>query len=457
MVLTVIAALIRAYRLDYWPLFIDEWLSVGHAKPNQSYGLLYSVTYQNPIPWIIHWTTFRLFGDGALGVRIGPYAFGVTTIPVVWYIGRRLGGRLTGFWAAAFLTLAPWHVNLSQFARHYTLQMLLALLLFYYLYRALEINTRRDYLFVGVIGILLVLTRPSSVYMFVVVLAYVGLLCACSSLRSASFQRRGALWIIAVMALLSLFAYYYTTLVYTDTEAWGRSAVNVLASAGYQFTPTALVAAAVVAFVGIRERNRLVLFLALYAFLPLTLIAITAAVHLGTGIVAFLSLPGILLLIAWGGSRAYERLTGSARHLVTALLVGILATFATQTALYFTVEHGHRPRVHDAAEYLATQITSDDALRVTSGAGTSLFVEKLAERGLHPSTAGFYPTSTEPQDFDPYRRTWFVVEDLYSTWNIPMPAWEWVREHASLVHMVPSYFGPRSRSLWIYRYDPPQH
>jgi hypothetical protein len=452
--LTLFGSAIRFYHLGMWPLWSDEILTLIHSFPHRNFSVGYSIMYTNPLPWLAHFVTARLFGSSPLTTRIWPFLVGVASIPTIWMVARSVGGRRVAIWSTALLTVAPWHVLQSQNARHYTLQMLLAMLLFHAVYQGMERNQTRDHVSALVVGLLLVLTRPSSVYMFSVVVAYPALIYVIPSMWPAKVNWRAVLAVACANVVYSVVSYIHTLYVYPDIATWGHSPFNVVGVAIYYFTPTVIAIATVTALVGMVARNRLVVFLSIYAFLPVIMVTVTAAVHFGTGIVAFMSLPALLMLIAWTIAELRQRVGHEGKHLVLALGLGVIALFAGRTVLYLTVEYGHRPRLRDAGEYLAQHVQPTDRIYASFGMAEDALEDVLREFD-HANGVQMFETDAEtPSRFDSTAVTWFVVEDVYSTWNLRYPAHDWIRAHATMRHGIPAYFGPRSRSLWIYKYEP---
>jgi hypothetical protein len=79
-----------------------------------------------------------LFGPGALGIRGLSALLGTLAVPLTFLLGRRLFGPAVGFVAAAGLAFSFWSLMYSRIGlRHITLPAL-ALVAFYFLWRALE-------------------------------------------------------------------------------------------------------------------------------------------------------------------------------------------------------------------------------------------------------------------------------------------------------------------------------
>lgn len=69
-----------------------------------------------------------LFGNGDLSVRFLAVAFGVLSIPLIYWLGKGISGRTTGLLTAALLAFSPVHIYHSQYGRHYSLVVFFVLL-----------------------------------------------------------------------------------------------------------------------------------------------------------------------------------------------------------------------------------------------------------------------------------------------------------------------------------------
>jgi 4-amino-4-deoxy-L-arabinose transferase-like glycosyltransferase len=60
--------------------------------------------------------SIRAFGAEAFAVRIPAALLGTATIPVIWWLGRQLGGPVLGLLAAFALATSRWHIDFSRLA-----------------------------------------------------------------------------------------------------------------------------------------------------------------------------------------------------------------------------------------------------------------------------------------------------------------------------------------------------
>jgi len=77
-------------------------------------------------------------GDGVAYLRLLSVLTGVLTLPAVYLLGRQLFDARVGLIAAALLAISPLHIYYSQMVRNYVLFVLLVVLAFYTLLRAMQ-------------------------------------------------------------------------------------------------------------------------------------------------------------------------------------------------------------------------------------------------------------------------------------------------------------------------------
>ncbi len=120
--ITVVAALARAYGLDWQPLDADEAM---HLFPLGFHDTVALDLRNNPplfrllVQWI---TNIERTTWWARGV---PFVAGVATVPAAFVLARRHLGAASALTAAAVLACHPWHIRHSQTLRSFTLLTLL--------------------------------------------------------------------------------------------------------------------------------------------------------------------------------------------------------------------------------------------------------------------------------------------------------------------------------------------
>jgi mannosyltransferase len=124
--LTLLAFLLRAYRLDFQSYWIDEGWSVyfGNLSLAELWHLLLVTgmrMIQKPpfyYPSLIYWV--KLVGDSEYALRFYSLIFGVMAVPFTYRLGKDLGDNRLGLLLALLMTISPYQIWHSQDARMYT-------------------------------------------------------------------------------------------------------------------------------------------------------------------------------------------------------------------------------------------------------------------------------------------------------------------------------------------------
>lgn len=127
--LTILGLALRVARLDFQPLWWDEGYSVWFA--HQPLGELLRLTALDihpPLYYALLGGWSQLFGLAPVALRLFSVAAGVVAIPLIWIVGRALGGRRAGLLAAGLLVINPLHIFYSQEVRMYGLVVVWTLL-----------------------------------------------------------------------------------------------------------------------------------------------------------------------------------------------------------------------------------------------------------------------------------------------------------------------------------------
>ena len=120
-VLVVVGAGLRVYRIET-SLWYDEIVTLlDSVRP----PLLRIVTHfpsnnDHPLYSVIAHVSVSAFGTSPLALRLPAALFGVAAIPLLYFVGRAVTGRLEAGAAALILTFSYHHIWFSQNARGYT-------------------------------------------------------------------------------------------------------------------------------------------------------------------------------------------------------------------------------------------------------------------------------------------------------------------------------------------------
>lgn len=136
--LLLVALALRMYKLNasFW---LDEMWTHQLAT-----GTWRETAAEMPYPliYVLARVSIATLGDTEAATRVPMLIAGLLAIPVMYAVGKQIGGRTYGFIAAAFLVLSPAHVFVSQEARYYSIMVLCAAVSLYIAGRALSQNQR---------------------------------------------------------------------------------------------------------------------------------------------------------------------------------------------------------------------------------------------------------------------------------------------------------------------------
>lgn len=144
LVITLLALVLRLYRLGAQSLWYDEGVSVYLARMSLPQLTAWTADdIQPPLYYYLLHFWLPLFGQSSseFVVRFPSLFFGVLTVPLMYKVGRLLFGPMAGLLAAFLTAISPLYLWYSQETRMYTMLTFLGLLSSYLLLKALERNT----------------------------------------------------------------------------------------------------------------------------------------------------------------------------------------------------------------------------------------------------------------------------------------------------------------------------
>jgi len=144
LLLLLLAFALRLYRLPDSNIWWDEGWSVwlGRLSPARI-AYLTALDEHPPLHYWLLAGWNRLAGETAFAVRFSTLFFALLTVALLYRLGKRIAGPMTGLIAAFLLTIARFHVEWSQEIKMYALASFFTLASFLCLVRALEGGQRR--------------------------------------------------------------------------------------------------------------------------------------------------------------------------------------------------------------------------------------------------------------------------------------------------------------------------
>ena len=454
--ITLLALILRFYKLGEWSFWIDEIFTVNRAQIH--YSTLEDVSRNIPpaglwLPLSLLATsgTFTIFGVSEWSARLVPSLIGVLSIPILYSPTKKLFGPGVALIAALLLGVSPWHLYWSQNARFYT-----ALLLFYALASfAFFYGIERDRpaylaLFAGLFY-LAASERLLAALLGPVVLGYLILVWLLPFEKPAGFRLRNLLLLAAPGLAFGLFELYSivrtgsSTLLYVFDVFAGQSIDSPLRLLIVIFFNIGIPVVSLAFFSGIYlvwQKSRIGLLLFLSAVVPpLVLAAINPYVFI-VDRYAFMVLPFWIILGAVGVVELF-RATGEHRMLLAAgVLALLLVDAAGNHLLYYQINHGNRPDWRSAFYFIEERKSDGDVI-----------VSAVENIGDYYLAEDIMPLA----DIDPIairdgtQRYWFVIDSENGWWSGAQK--QWVETNSSLVEAW--YLRTRENMhIRVYFYDP---
>ncbi|HEX2850828.1 MAG TPA: glycosyltransferase family 39 protein [Acidimicrobiales bacterium] len=204
------------------PLWLDEALTVNISRLPLS-QLTEALRHDGAPPLfyvLLHvWT--GIFGPGDVAARSLSAVFSVAALPLMYLLGRRLGGKVVGVAALVLAAVSPFAMRYATEARMYSLVALLVAAGWLVLVATLDHPKPGRLVALGLIAGLLLLTHYWSFYL----VGVVGIALAVSAWRHPDRRRPRVLAIVAIgVGCLVLFAPWLPTFVYQRAHTgtpWG--------------------------------------------------------------------------------------------------------------------------------------------------------------------------------------------------------------------------------------------
>jgi mannosyltransferase len=461
----LLATALRFYKLGAWSFWIDEIYTLRDIE------LLFQ-TSRLPRPFFLMSSLpVSLWGASEWSARLVPALLGILSIPVFYFITRRLTGSAVALLSVFFLAVSPWHLYWSQNARFYTLLLLVYTVGLFLFYLALERDNGRFAAIGAVLLTIAVIERMSSFIFVPVILLYIGLLRVLRMPRPAGLNLRVLGWLLVpvmVIVLIEGFAYFFGMRVESleqvvEDRAQVRSTFEVILTlfignpgASPQWFVNSIVESIgipvffLALFSGLSlvwQRDRFGLFLSMGALVPVLLIVAASFFVYVVDRYIFVALFFWILLAAIG----LYRLTALSSSLETRLLgLGVLAvvmvTFLAQNVYYFKYENGARTDWRGALAFVEQhRANSQEPLFIAYPIIADYYLPD-SENVFHIDEIVSY---SQQHDAD---RIWL----LDSGW-LSLEAEQWLVQNARLmtvldVHTTIEQFGMR---VFLYDTSPP--
>lgn len=135
---TILISVVRRFMIAS-PLWLDEALSVNIARlPLKDLTSALRHDGHPPLYYVLLHGWMKIFGDQDGAVRALSGVISLSTIPLAWLVGRRVGGWRTAWILALVVAISPYSFRYGSETRMYSLVIALVFVLYLLLAQALE-------------------------------------------------------------------------------------------------------------------------------------------------------------------------------------------------------------------------------------------------------------------------------------------------------------------------------
>lgn len=374
--ITVFAAALRFYRLGEWSFWIDELNTIDHARAHFStlQLLLDNIPPARnwiPVSVILTAQALNLWGVSEWSARLAAVMIGIISIPVFFFVTRRLFGNWVALLSVLLLAVSPWHIFWSQNARFYTSLLLLYTLALVAFYLALERNQPRYFiLFYGLLY-LAFSERLFAFLIFPVIAVYL------VALWLFKFEKPKGLTLTNIMlaalpVVLGIVVEIYSRLVLGESRFFVdfdwfflyRSGDPTILLGDITFNigiPLMTLALFSGLFLIIR-RHRAGLLMTVNAVVPLAMVVVANPFIFTKDRYVFIVLFSWMVLAAVAIYELFSQVTGQYKWLAIGVLALLLMDAGGNALLYYRNNNGNRPEWKTAFQIVRNHSRPDDVV-----------------------------------------------------------------------------------------------
>ncbi|MCP5095932.1 MAG: glycosyltransferase family 39 protein [Chloroflexi bacterium] len=442
-----LAAVLRFYKLGEWSFWGDEYITVRKAIDVFGGG----ITRMSPSMLLTH-VVLTTQGVSEWNARLISVLAGIVTVPVLYWLVRRLYDSYVAIIASLLLAIAPWHIYWSQNARFYTTLLLFYTLALLFFYWALE-EDRPGFMFLSLtfFGIASI-ERLISGFLVPTLVGYLILL------KLFRFEMpRGLHWrnlaIYFVPGFIAMVGLVVLNPSIQDPSRGLRSfgfvnnnPVWILSGAAFYIGVPLICMSVFGAISLLMKRERIGLLLSLAAVVPLASLMLISFVQYTANRYAFVSLTSMIILAAYAVKEILVMMPRQGKVFAVGVLVILIVVPMTDNILYFQYQNGNRDNWKDAFTLISDEFEEGDQVITASRA--------LADYYLQTETIGMQSVEVAgiEEVVKDTGRTWIVI-DVTADGKGPTIS-RWALHNARYVKSFDVNISARTFPMAVYLYDP---
>jgi Flp pilus assembly pilin Flp len=452
-ILTLLAAALRLYGLWQWQMIGDEVYTVMDATRFWQFGRGFRLY---PAYYFITWVLFAVTGSQSVVLaRIPALIFGVATIPLFWYYGRRVLGKHAAFVAVAIIAVMEWHIMYSKIARFYSGIFLFAGLSILWLLIAVRENRLSFGIGSLVAGLLATTLHPSGAFVLAGGGLYMILLSLMPRLHPTQSIRAAIRGFLVPLLLLSIPAVMHLIRALSGWHSkglkWNYTPIHTILGIARTYSFIVFLMALSGLLICWFYRRHRAIFLGCYIIAGFgALLVLSPFVDVRPDYVSAV-VPALIFLAASLCVVPFESKQGSPK-LVAVLAMVMIAVVGQlpETLSHFTEKQHNDPKL-PGLFVKERMLPSDQFVVYMSGVGPHLGRPHYRMGQLYQGSARWQEGLSEVEQAD--HRTWFVLS--YPRIGLPAPLSDWLNQHAKLMKRWRSKrFDYLTRDIEVWLFDP---
>ncbi|HOL18605.1 MAG TPA: glycosyltransferase family 39 protein [Candidatus Hydrogenedens sp.] len=158
---------LRIYNISDESVWWDEYSSLVHINVGSLKEFLFLNPLYDPATmpayYVLEYLFWHYISPSVLGLRFFSVLLSVITIPILLFIGKKLGSYKIGLLAGLFFALSPIHRFFGQGIRMYVLLTFLCTLSIYFLLLCVEEDKKQKWIILTIINFVLLWTHPFAI------------------------------------------------------------------------------------------------------------------------------------------------------------------------------------------------------------------------------------------------------------------------------------------------------
>jgi 4-amino-4-deoxy-L-arabinose transferase-like glycosyltransferase len=456
--ITLLAAVLRFYKLGDWSFWIDEIFTINHAQAHFS-SLEKVINHipptQNWIPLSVIFSAgvINVLGISEWSVRLVSVAIGTLSIPILYFPYRKVFGIQVTLIALLLLAISPWHIFWSQNARFYTSLLLFYTLALAALYFGIARNRLRYFVLFFVLLYLAFSERIFTFFIVPVIAVYLIVLWLLKFEKPPGLNLRN-IFILSLPIIVGGLIELYSWITNGVSRFFGDfdwfflyrndDPIRLLGNISFNLGVPLIVLAIFSGIFLLIKKNHAGLLMLSNAVVPMVILIAANPFIFTKDRYVFVTLFSWVILAAYGVNELFKSTNGLHRWLAVAVLMILFFDAASDSLLYFRVNYGHRGEWKTAFNIIKERGKPEDAV-----------VAYWPEFGPH--YLGREVIAYEDIDvatvLNSGERYWFVI-DAETIWA-NKELYLWLEDNARLID-IRYLRTPDDFYLRIYHFDPKQ-